>query len=158
WTGGANITSESADVEHGSFGLLVSSTGATSGRDGTYTFNVTSGQTYSISIWAKRAPQSYLPAFANWSGFSNFSQRSILTTTWTQYNFELTASSNVAVIRVYTAPINRGAISGDGVLIDAVSITPLVEDDQAPTAITDLAASSTTANSTVLSWSASTDN
>ena len=158
WTGGAVISSESTDVEHGSFSMLVSSTGQTNGRDASYTFNVTSGQVYSIKIWAKRAPQSYLPAFANWSGFSNFSERSILTTQWTEYSFELTANSNVAVIRAYTAPINRGAVSGDGILLDAVTITPLVDDSEAPSAITDLTASSTTSSSTALSWSASTDN
>ncbi|HLV61866.1 fibronectin type III domain-containing protein [Galbibacter sp.] len=158
WTGGAVISSESTDVEHGNFSMLITSTGETNGRDVSYTFNVTSGQVYSIKIWAKRAPQSYLPAFANWSGFSNFTQRSILTTQWTEYSFELTANSNVAVIRAYTAPINRGAVSGDGILLDAVSITPLVDDVVAPSAITDLTASSITSNSASLSWSASTDN
>jgi len=158
WTGGAVITSESNDVQHGTFAILVSSSGQASGRDVSYTFNVTSGQVYSISIWAKRAPQSYLPAFANWSGFANFSQRSILTTTWTQYDFELTANANTAVIRGYTSPINRGEVEGDGFLIDAISITPVVTDNQAPTAITDLTAGSTTSSSTSLSWSASTDN
>lgn len=158
WTGGAVITSESNDVQHGSFAMLVSSSGQASGRDVSYTFNVTSGQVYSISIWAKRAPQSYLPAFANWSGFANFSQRSILTTTWTQYDFELTANANTAVIRGYTSPINRGEVEGDGFLIDAISITPVVTDNQAPTAITDLTAGSTTSSSTSLSWGASTDN
>ena len=58
WTGGAVITSESTDVQNGSFAMLVSSSGVTSGRDVAYTFNVVNGQVYTISIWAKRAPQS----------------------------------------------------------------------------------------------------
>src|SRR5690606_17160561 len=158
WTGGAVITSESTDVQNGSFAMLVSSSGVTSGRDVAYTFNVVNGQVYTISIWAKRATQSYLPAFANWSGFSDFSQRSISTTDWALYSFELTANSNTAVIRVYTSPSYRGGVSGDGFLLDAVSITPLVADSQNPTAISDLTASATNSNSTTLSWSASSDN
>ncbi|WP_417360439.1 fibronectin type III domain-containing protein [Galbibacter sp.] len=157
WTGGAVITSEPTDVQQGSFAMLISSSGETSGRDASYTFNVVNGQVYSITIWAKRAPQSYLPAFANWSGFSNFSQQSITTDAWTSYNFELTANSSVAVIRVYTSPSYRGSVAGDAVLLDAISIMPLVEDTQSPSAITDLTAGSTTTNSTALSWSASTD-
>ncbi len=158
WTGGAVISTNDTDVQHGSFAMTITSTGQTSGRNAEYSFSVVSGQVYNITIWAKRAPQSYLPAFANWTGFSNFSERAISTTNWTAYNFELTANSNTAIIRIYTSPINRGDIAGDGVLIDAVSITPLVLDDQAPTAITDLVAGSTTSTTTTLSWSASTDN
>ncbi|MDG3583494.1 fibronectin type III domain-containing protein [Galbibacter pacificus] len=158
WTGGAVITSTATDAQNGTYSLLISSSGVSSGRNGEYTFNVVNGETYNITIWAKRAPQSYLPAFANWSGFTGFSTTNITNPDWAPYNFTLTANASTATIRIYTSPSYRGNISGDGVLIDAVNITTDDLDTEAPSAVVDLAASGTTDTGTNLSWTASTDN
>ncbi|QLE02503.1 fibronectin type III domain-containing protein [Galbibacter sp. BG1] len=156
WGGGAVLSSTATDVQNGSFSILIASSGVASGRTAEYTFNVVNGTTYNITIWAKRGDQSFLPAFANWSGFAGFSTTNIGTNNWTAYNFTLTANANTATIRIYTSPSYRGSISGDSVLIDGIVIS--TNDTAAPSAVTDLAATGTTATATNLNWTAATDN
>ncbi|MCM5663428.1 fibronectin type III domain-containing protein [Galbibacter mesophilus] len=159
WNPGASLESIDTDVQNGTYSLQITSTGVSSGRVAEYTFSVVNGEEYNISIWAKRGAQSFSPAFANWSGLSGFNTTGIGSNNWTEYNFTVTANSNTATIRVYTSPSSRNNISGDMVLIDNVSIfSSAPQDTEAPTAITDLAASGTTTTGTSLAWTASTDN
>ncbi|NER13995.1 hypothetical protein GWK08_11125 [Leptobacterium flavescens] len=157
WGGLAVLASDATDVFHGSFSIRASSS-ATNGRNADYTFNAVIGETYNITIWAKQGTQSFNPAFANWSGMTGFTNPTPITSTdWTEFNFTVTATTTTPTIRIYCSPFTGGT-QGDTVMIDRVSITVASSDTEAPSAVTDLAASNTTATTTDLSWSASTDN
>ncbi|NER13996.1 T9SS type A sorting domain-containing protein [Leptobacterium flavescens] len=154
WFGLANLASDSSDPFDGEFALRASSS-ATNGRNINYSFNAEIGTTYVISIWAREGEQSFEPAFANWSGLDGFTNPTLIVgTEWQEYTFVVTATSENPLIGVFTSPSVGGA-EGDTVFIDRVSITP--QDNEAPSAVIDLSASNTTATSTDLSWSASTD-
>jgi chitodextrinase len=156
WIGNAAITSSSVNPFQGGFALSATSTGVTgSTRDMNYSFNAVVGQVYNISIWAREGNLSFNPAFANWSGFTGFSTTVITGATWTEYTWSLTASSTTPIIRVYTAPYSGGQV-GSQVLIDNISIT--TPDTTPPTIPTNLLASGTTQATTMLNWTASTDN
>ncbi|NKI27094.1 hypothetical protein HCG49_11015 [Arenibacter sp. 6A1] len=156
WTGNAAITSSNVNPFQGNFSLSATSTGSTGNtRDMNYTFTAVVGQVYTISIWAREGNLSAQPAFANWAGFTGFSTTPIVGNNWSQYTWNLTATSTSPLIRVYTAPYNGGQV-GSQVLIDNVSIT--VQDNTPPTAPSNLTASGTTTTTTNLSWTASTDN
>ena len=154
WSGNAAITSDASNPFSGAFALKATTT-AENGRNMDYSFDAVIGATYNISIWAKEGPQSFEPAFANWAGLDGFSGPVLIEgTDWTEYTFQVVATDTNPTIRVFTSPLTGGA-EGDMVLIDNVSI--LVQDDEAPNAVTDLAASNTTDSSTTLSWTEVTD-
>ena len=154
----AIATSSSVNPFAGSFSISIASNGNIGGF-GSYTFNAVIGQVYDISIWAREGNLSFQPAFANWSGFSNFSTTLISGSTWTQYTWSLTANSTSPEIRIYSAPYSGGQ-NGTQVLVDNISIVQQGggADNQAPTAPTGLSASGTTTTTTNLAWAASTDN
>lgn len=154
WAGSAVITSDAGTAQSGLYSIRAASS-ASNGRELRYTFSAIVGQTYNITIWARRGAQYYAPAFANWSGLTGFSTTQINNTFWQEYSFTVVASSTNPIIRAYTSPSSGGA-AGDTIYIDSVSI--LLSDSQAPSTITDLAASGTTSSTTNLSWSAATDN
>jgi len=150
-------TSSSDNPFSGAYSISVASNGNIGGY-AFYRFSAVVGQVYNISIWAREGNLSFEPAFANWSGFSNFTTTMITGNSWRQYTWSLTATSTSPEIRVYTAPYSGGQ-NGTQVLIDNVSILPEVDlDTQSPTAPGNLVASGTTSTSTSLAWTASTDN
>jgi hypothetical protein len=158
WSGGAVISSDATDAHQGSFSIRAVST-ASNGRTLTYTFNAQVGQPYTIRIWAKVGPQvsnPAAPAFAAWSGMTGFSTTLIQGTAWTEYVFNVTASSTSPIIRIYTSNMATSSTAGNTIFIDNVSIRAV--DSEPPSAVTTLAASGTTATGTGLTWSASTDN
>jgi len=118
WTGPATITSQSSNPQNGTYSLQISVTNA--GRDGRYTFTAVPGTIYNITIWARRGSNNSNSAFNNWTGFQNFSNTSIATQIWTQYNFTLTASSTNPQIRVYGS---TNGPAGRSVFIDGITIT-----------------------------------
>ncbi|RTE53813.1 hypothetical protein EHW67_07715 [Arenibacter aquaticus] len=154
----AIATSSAVNPFAGSFSISVALNGSTGGYAG-YTFTAVVGEVYDISIWAREGNLSFRPAFANWSGFSNFSTTAITGSNWTQYTWSLTATTTSPEIRVYAAPWSGGQ-AGTEVLIDNVSITLQGSgaDTEAPSAPSNLTASGTTTTTTNLSWNASTDN
>ena len=160
WSGSALLFSDNTDPQSGLFAIRAES----NGNNGTfvqYSFNAVAGQDYTISIWAREGDQSNQPAFANWQGVSGFSTTNILGSTWTEYVFDITATSNNPVIRVYTSPWVARLQAGNAVLLDNISILPEgvgAEDTEAPSAVTDVSSSNTTSTGTQLNWSASTDN
>ncbi|WP_158976788.1 fibronectin type III domain-containing protein [Cellulophaga sp. L1A9] len=158
WGGLAQLFSESSDVQNGSFSIRAVST-ATDGRTLDYNFNAVVGQQYVIRIWAKIGAQSSAsvsPAFAVWSGVSGFNVTPITGTTWSEYVFNVTATTTSPRIRIYTSNYPFRLVAGNTIYIDNVSITAL--DNVAPTSPTNLTANATTATSTNLSWTAATDN
>lgn len=155
WTGNASITSESSTSQSGVYSLRFAV--LNTGREARYNFTATVGTVYNISIWARRTANSNNPAFANWIGLTGFSTTVISNSTWTQYNFTVTATVTAPAIRVYAGPI--GAANGVEVFIDAISIlvqTPA--DTQAPSPPDSLQAENVTSTSALITWSASTDN
>ncbi|WP_375334265.1 fibronectin type III domain-containing protein [Flagellimonas sp. C4] len=160
WSGSALLFSDNTDPQSGLFAIRAES----NGNNGTfvqYSFNAVAGQDYTISIWAREGDQSNQPAFANWQGVSGFSTTNILGNTWTEYVFDITATSNNPVIRVYTSPWVARLQAGNAVLLDNISILPEgvgAEDTESPSAVTDVSSSNTTSTGTQLNWSASTDN
>ena len=159
WTGSSTITSDTSDpYGSGTYALkIVSTSNNTNDRRVSYNFTVVNGETYDISIWAKQGSQSNDPAFALWSGFSNFSTTAISGTTWTEYTFTLTANATSATIIAFTGSSGGGS-TGDELYLDHVSITQQGSSDtQAPTAPT-VTSSGNTATTVDLSWSGATDN
>ncbi|OMP31648.1 fibronectin type III domain-containing protein [Mangrovimonas sp. DI 80] len=154
WNSNANITSSTDNPFSGNFCLRVVATGL-SARDMSYTFNAVVGQQYQISIWARQGDFSFSPAFANWTGFQGFSTTVITGTTWTEYNWTLTATNTSPLIRVYTAPISGWQV-GHEVFVDNVSI--LLLDSESPSSPTNLNSSNVTATGLDLGWTAATDN
>ena len=160
WTGGATINSVSDNPQFGSFSISAVSTN-NNGRNLEYAFNAVVGVDYVIRIWAKEGPEvspNNEPAFANWTGLAGFSTTVIAGTEWSEYVFNVTATSTSPVIRVYTSPYTQRLVAGNTIGIDGVSITAEGSDTETPSAVTDLVSSNTTSTSTNLSWSASTDN
>lgn len=157
FTGAANITSSTTTPQNGSWAIRVLSTAA-GGRDARTTFTAVVGTVYNITIWARRGTPNNNPAFANWTGLSGFSTTLISSTTWTQYNWTLTATATNPVMIAYAAPI--GSAEGMELFIDGISITAQGGggDTQAPTAPTNLASSNVQSTSLTLNWTASTDN
>lgn len=157
-TSGTVLTSDSSDPYLGSYALkAVASSTSDSGRRFNYTFPAVVGDTYNISIWAKRGTQSIDPAFAGWTGVSGLATTAIISTSWNEYTFSVTATSTTPNIRVYTGSSSQGMV-GDIVYLDKVSIVNQNSiDTQAPTAPALSAAghTDTTAN---LTWSGATDN
>jgi chitodextrinase len=160
WGGTAALSSDNTDAVFGDLSLRIEST-ANNGRIASYTFNAVSGAVYNIRIWARLGPQITnppAPAFASWRGFQGFSVTPIDSAEWTEYVFNLTATNTSPEIRIYTGTSASNGTAGNTILIDGVSITREGSDTEGPSAITDLSASGTNDTSTVLSWSASTDN
>ncbi|KKL54814.1 hypothetical protein LCGC14_2261650, partial [marine sediment metagenome] len=160
WSGSATISSDGTDSQNGNFSIRAVST-ASNGRTLTYTYNAQIGQQYTIRIWAKAGPQvsaPAAPAFAVWSGMTGFSTTPILGSAWSEYVFNVTATSSSPLIRVYTSNSSTNGTAGNTIFIDNVSILPLNADGEPPSSVTSLAANGTSTTGTQLSWSASTDN
>ncbi|SDE67635.1 Fibronectin type III domain-containing protein [Pricia antarctica] len=160
WSGGAVISSDASESQHGSFSIRAVST-ASNGRTLTYTYNAQIGVQYTIRIWAKEGPQvsnPAAPAFAVWSGMTGFTTTLIRGTDWAEYVFNVTATSTSPLIRIYTSNAATSSTAGNTIFIDNVSILRVNSDSAPPSAVTTLAATGTTATGTQLSWSASTDN
>ncbi|WP_282133269.1 fibronectin type III domain-containing protein [Cellulophaga baltica] len=158
WSGLAERFSEATDVQNGAFSIRAVST-ATDGRTLDYNFNAVVGQEYVIRIWAKigtLTSPTVSPAFAVWSGMSGFNVTPITSTTWTEYVFNVTATSTNPRIRIYTSNYPFRLVVGNTIYIDNVSITAL--DNQAPTSPSNLVATAITETTTNLSWTAATDN
>ncbi len=153
WIGPANVESVTGNAQNGTFSLRLTTTNA--GRDGRYSFTAVVGTVYNISIWARKGANNANTAFENWVGFQNFTTTQVTSTSWLEYTFTLTATSTNPQIRV-TASQN-GPPGRQG-YIDAITITAVAADTQAPTAPSNLTASSTTTTATTLNWNASTDN
>ena len=162
WSGQATLTVDGTDTQSGNFSFVVVST-ANGGRTLDYNFDAVVGQDYTIRIWAKFGPRvnnNTTGAFAVWSGLSGFETTPIVGTEWSEYVFNVTATSANPMIRIYTSNYASRFTAGNTILVDNVSILPAgaVVDDQSPTAPTNLAATGTTTTTTTLSWTASTDN
>jgi chitodextrinase len=155
WNGNGVLTSDATDVQNGSFSMRLEYNGGSS-RLVEYIFPAVVGEDYVITIWAKEGSQSTSPAFAGWVGMS-IPVTPISGTTWTQYTFNVTATSTAPRIRVFSG--GTGAVPGDFMYFDTVSIVLAAGADiEAPSAVTTVAASNTTITTTDLSWAASTDN
>ncbi|PXX28383.1 fibronectin type III domain-containing protein [Arenibacter sp. ARW7G5Y1] len=162
WSGQATLTVDGTDTQSGNFSFVVVST-ANGGRTLDYNFDAVVGQDYTIRIWAKFGPRvnnNTTGAFAVWSGLSGFETTPIVGTEWSEYVFNVTATSANPMIRIYTSNYASRFTAGNTILVDNVSILPAgaVVDDQSPTAPSNLTANGTTTTSTNLSWNASTDN
>ncbi|MCK0191555.1 fibronectin type III domain-containing protein, partial [Arenibacter sp. F20364] len=160
WSGTAVISSDNSNPQLGNFAIrMVSNTGNRYRMD--YFYNATVGTDYVIRIWARQGPQVTVPAapaFANWSGVTGFSTTVISETDWTEYVFNVTATSSNPRITIYNGTSSSGNTAGNTVFIDNVSILPAGGDTAPPTAPTNLVASGTTSTSTTLNWNASADN
>src|SRR5690606_26137018 len=95
---------------------------------------------------------------ANWTGMNGFSNTPILGTNWSEYIFNVTATTTSPTIRVYTSEYGNRFVAGNTVSLDGVSIVAEGSDTQAPTAISDLSSSNLSFSSVDLSWSPSIDN
>lgn len=155
WTGSAVFTSDTENPLHGQYAFRCV-TSPTNGREVRFSYNAIVGQTYNISIWARRGSTSFQPAFASWTGFSGFTTRGIISSNWTEYTFSLVATSATPIIRAFTSP-STGTTQGSTIFIDRVSIFQ-VSDSQPPTPPGNLISSNITTISTNLSWTASADN
>lgn len=155
WTGSAVFTSDTENPLHGQYAFRCV-TSPTNGREVRFSYNAIVGQTYNISIWARRGSTSFQPAFASWTGFSGFTTRGIISSNWTEYTFSLVATSATPIIRAFTSP-STGTTQGSTIFIDRVSIFQ-VSDSQPPTPPGNLISSNITTTSTNLSWTASADN
>ncbi|WP_299164456.1 Ig-like domain-containing protein, partial [uncultured Eudoraea sp.] len=152
WTSGSAIlSSESGDPQLGNFFLrLVSS--AAGGRTMDYFFNADIGQDYTIRIWAREGAQVSAdprPAFAVWNGLSGFFTTRIIGTNWTEYVFNVTATSTTPRIRVYTGNSNSGGVAGNTVEVDNISIVPVGGDTTPPSVVISSTESSPTNTSPV---------
>ncbi len=160
WSGTAVISSDNSNPQLGNFAIrMVSNTGNRYRMD--YFYNATVGTDYVIRIWARQGPQVTIPAapaFANWTGVTGFSTTPIADTNWTEYVFNVTATSTNPRITIYNGTSSSGNTAGNTVFIDNVSILPAGSDTTPPTSPTSLVASGTTSTGTTLNWTASTDN
>ncbi|WP_282159745.1 beta strand repeat-containing protein [Ulvibacterium marinum] len=152
WTSGnATLSSESGDPQSGNFFLrLVSS--AAGGRTMNYSFNADNGQDYTIRIWAREGAQvsaNPLPAFAIWNGLSGFTTTSITGTNWTEYVFNVTATSTTPNIRIYTGNSSTSGVAGNTVEVDNISIVPVGGDTTPPGVVVGSAESSPTGASPI---------
>lgn len=85
-----------------------------------YNFSVTSGDTFTISFWAKRGAQGTDQQLTSWVNLSGGPGGVNLTATWTEYTYNVTATATgTATIRIYAC--STGA-TGDEVYIDNLSI------------------------------------
>tara|TARA_R110002049_G_scaffold296797_1_gene485197 strand:- start:32353 stop:34188 length:1836 start_codon:yes stop_codon:yes gene_type:complete len=162
WSGLATLTTDVSDTQSGNFSFRAVSTG-NDGRTLDYNFDAIVGQDYTIRIWAKFGPRiggNTSGAFAVWSGLSGFETTPIVGTQWTEYVFNVTATSASPMIRIYTSNFSSRFTAGNTIFIDNVSILPAgtAVDNQNPSAPTNLTASGTTTTSTNLVWTASNDN
>ncbi|MBS9463876.1 hypothetical protein KIM67_15755, partial [Flagellimonas sp. 389] len=160
WIGSATVTSSAVNPQLGGFSLSIAST-ATNGRLVDYRFTAAVGQQYTIRVWARIGPYvsaTPSPAFAVWGGLAGFSTTPITSTDWTEYVFNVTATSSSPRIRIYTGNSSTSSVAGNTIFVDNVSILPIGADTQAPNAVTDLSSSSTTSTATDLSWSDPGDN
>lgn len=153
WTGPATIASVTGNAQNGTYSLRLTTTYA--GRYSQYSFTAVVGIVYNISIWARKGTNNANTAFENWVGFQNFTTTQVTSTSWLEYTFTLTATSTNPQIRVTAS---QNGPSGRQGYIDAITITAVAADTQAPTAPTNLTASNTTTVATTLNWNASTDN
>lgn len=124
-----------------------------------YQFTTEIGKTYDITIWAKRNSAAINPGFFQWAGFSNFQTQGITSTSWTKYDFSLTASAATASIKVYTGGNLSDNVAGQAVYIDGITITGQGSggDTQVPTAPTALSSTGQTQTTIDLDWTAATD-
>ncbi len=157
WTAGSTIiTSDSNDPQQGSYALRIEAPStADNDRNIRYTFNAIVDKVYTISIWVKAGSQSADPAFASWEGVTGFSNPTHITTgtTWTEYNFNVTATDTTIVLKIYTGSGSNGAV-GDVLFVDSVSI---VESDTVPPTAPILSTTNITNSSIGLSWTGATD-
>src|SRR5690606_39226872 len=112
---------------------------ATDGRTLDYNFSAVVGQDYTIRIWAKYGPRvgnNITGAFAVWSGLSGFETTPIVGAQWSEYVFNVTATSANPMIRIYTSNYASRFTAGNTIFIDNVSIVPagVAVDNQNPSA------------------------
>ena len=113
WSGSALLFSDNSDAQSGLFSIRAESNG-NNGMMVQYTFDAVVGQDYTISIWAREGDQSNQPAFANWAGLSGFGTTAITGNSWTEYTFNVTATSTTPTIRAYTSPWSARTDTGCG--------------------------------------------
>lgn len=121
-----DLTSISSDKIDGSYSIFGQCTSHTDGAvfRNQRTYTIISGNTYQISIWAKRGAQGTQQQFKFWTGFSDFSTTPITSTTWTEYTFNLLANATSSTMYIY--PSNSStAVIGDSVIFDKISILNL---------------------------------
>jgi len=151
------IESVATSPYNGNYCLRVTSSEANYGEK-RYHFDVLSGETYTVTIYAKRGSvgdQQELVLF----GTSIATQSQFVTTqTWTGYTFTINPTADGTItIQAYVFK-NNGSTAQE-LFLDKISIIDnATADTEAPTVPTNLSSNNITSSSFTLSWGASTDN
>ena len=115
------ISSDATTSFNGTHSIKIEATQDGSFDKATYDFNAVIGQSYDVSIIAKRGAQGTTQRIFNWEGVVASPDVNVLTQDWTLYRFTITASAALIKIKAYAA--GSGGAIGDVIFIDAVSIT-----------------------------------
>ena len=119
WVGSTmTVASTSADKYAGTYSIYGSSP-ATSGSYIYYSFPTGIGNQYTVTFWAKRGATgaTQYAGFYAMTGYSN----ALLTSSWAQYTFTVTATGNYAYLRFY-----GGADANADLYVDNISIKQVV--------------------------------
>jgi hypothetical protein len=160
WGGNSSISSVSTDAYSGNYSIKVEAVSDGWAR-GEYGLDLVVGDEYEVIIYAKKTANSPNPSLTNWSGFNfNGKAQSITSIDWQEYKFNVVATKDRGVIKVYAG---TPATVGNTVYLDNISISNLsngsnTPDVQAPNTPTNVVISNITSDSANISWSASNDN
>lgn len=118
----ANIT-QSTDAQNGSFSCRLENTTSTHTRFTTSAVDVTAGEVYSISFWAKGTGDirtSIVTLNAGNSAYATYNPYISLTGTWTQYTQSITANNTSLGEFIFSI---RNSVGPNHIMIDNVVIT-----------------------------------
>ena len=123
------ISSDATTSYNGSRSIKIEALQDGSFDKAVFDFTAVIGQSYDVSLWAKRGAQGTTQRIFSWEGVVTSPDVNVLSQAWTLYTFTVTASATLMKIKVYAA--GSGGAVGDIVNIDAVSITDALQ--QTPT-------------------------
>lgn len=89
-----------------------------------YDFAITNGSTYKVSFWAKSTVGTYA-RLTGWNNLTGGPSNVTLNSTWTYYEYIVTATTDgTGTLRFYSSA-NGGAAAGENIFVDKLSIIKL---------------------------------
>ncbi len=159
WNDGYDGTSESVDSSvtaayNGSYCLRITSTESNYGEK-RYDFDVTGGEEYTITIWAKKGAIGNQQGLAIYVDGNETPTQNVISQTWSDYTFTINPTAT-GTAYISAKVFSDNGTSSQELFLDSISI--LKTDTEAPSIPTGLIASTITEDSVTLTWNPSTDN
>jgi len=127
----ASVDSTDTAAHLGDYCLKATASGTSNRTE--IVFDTTSGRKYRISFWAKRGSQGTNQQITGWVNLTGAPVAvSIPSTDWTYFEYDVTASSTTATVRIYETGPGVGS-SGDIVYVDCFSILEMPDIQGSPT-------------------------